>query len=348
MRRHRIVDVAEQAGLSAATVDRVLHGRGGASPRAVRAVERAVAELDRQATSLRLGARSLVIDVVMQAPDRFSGEVRTALESELTGLRPAAVRARFHLRESGTVADLVATLDAIGRRGRTSHGVLLKAPDDPAVVVAIDALTERGIPVVTLVTDVHGSRRIAYAGPDHVSAGRTAAQLVRHWGARRSGTVLVTLSRSTFFGERTRVEAFVDEMAREAPGLEVRRVTDGDGLDVSTAAVVTAELARVDDLVGVYSVGGANRAIHAALTAKGVTPAVFVGHDLDPDNLDLLRTRAIDLVLHHDLRDDARNAIRSVLRHHRLAPGAATSIASGVQVVTRHNIPARMRPDGDA
>ena len=175
MRRHRISDVAEQAGLSAATVDRVLHGRGGASPRAVRAVEAAVAELDRQAASLRLGARSLVIDVVMQAPDRFSGEVRSAVESELTGLRPAAVRARFHLREAGTVADLVTTLDGIGRGGSASHGVLLKAPDDAAVVTAVDALAERGIPVVTLVTDVHGSRRIAYAGPDHVSAGRTAA-----------------------------------------------------------------------------------------------------------------------------------------------------------------------------
>ena len=93
MRSHRVADIAEQAGLSEATVDRVLHGRPGASPRAVRAVEQAVAELDRQASALRLGARSLVLDVVMQAPDRFSGEVTAALESQLSGLRPAAVRA---------------------------------------------------------------------------------------------------------------------------------------------------------------------------------------------------------------------------------------------------------------
>ena len=345
MRSHRIADVAEQAGLSPATVDRVLHGRPGASPRAVRAVEQALVELDRQAASLRLGARSLVLDVVMQAPDRFSGEVRAALESQLTGVRPAAVRARFHLRESGTVEDLLATLDGIGRRGRTSHGVLLKVPDDPRVAAAIDALAERGIPAVTLVTDVHGSRRIAYAGPDHDSAGRTAAHLVHRWGAREPGTVLVTLSRS-FFGERTRVEAFADQVATDAPGLRVRRVTDADGLEESTAAVVAAELTTIDDLVGVYSVGGANRAILATLRAKGVTPAVFVGHDLDADNLELLRTGAIDLVLHHDLREDARSAIRAVLRHHDLAPGAPTSIASGVQVVTRHNIPARMVADG--
>ena len=146
MRSHRVADIAEQAGLSEATVDRVLHGRPGASPRAVRAVEQAVAELDRQASALRLGARSLVLDVVMQAPDRFSGEVTAALESQLSGLRPAAVRARYHLRESGTVDDVVATLEGIGRRGRTSHAVLLKVPDEPAVAAAIDDLADRGIP----------------------------------------------------------------------------------------------------------------------------------------------------------------------------------------------------------
>lgn len=347
MRSHRVADIAEQAGLSPATVDRVLHGRSGASPRAVQGVEQAVAELDRQAASLRLGARSFVLDVVIQAPNRFSGEVRAAIESQLIGLRPAAVRARFHLRESGTIEEVVATLDGIGRRGRTSHGVLLKVPDEPRVAAAIDDLAERGIPAVTLVTDVPGSRRIACAGPDHASAGRTAAHLVHRWGGRESGTVLVTLSRSSFVGERTRVEAFADQMAADAPGLAVRRVTDADGLDASTAAVVAAELESIEDLVGVYSVGGANGAILRSLRAKGVAAGVFVGHDLDSDNLELLRTGEIDLVLHHDLREDARSAIRAVLRHHGLAPGAPTSIASGVQVITRHNIPARMRPEGE-
>ncbi|WP_068263976.1 LacI family DNA-binding transcriptional regulator [Janibacter limosus] len=344
MRSHRISDVAEQAGLSAATVDRVLHGRAGASPRAVRAVEQAVAELDRQTSALRLGARSLVLDVVMQAPDRFSGAVREALESQLTGLRPAAVRARYHLRESGTVDDVVTVLDGIGRRGRTSHGALLKVPDDPRVVAAIDDLAERGIPSVTIVTDVTGSRRIAYAGPDHRSAGRTAADVVHRWGATDHGTVLVTLSRSSFVGERTRVESFVEQLACDAPGLTVRRVTDADGLDASTRAVVGAALEGLTGPVGVYSVGGANRAIIAALRAKGVTPFVHVGHDLDADNLELLRTGALDVVLDHDLREDAGSAVRAVLQHHGLLPGAATSTPSGVQLVTRHNIPARLRP----
>jgi LacI family transcriptional regulator len=39
-------------------------------------------------------------------------------------------------------------------------------------------LTEAGIPVVTLVTDLPFSKRVAYVGTDNRSAGATAAYLV--------------------------------------------------------------------------------------------------------------------------------------------------------------------------
>ncbi len=344
MRAHRVSDIAEQSGLSSATVDRVLHGRPGASPRAVRAVEQAVAELDRQARSVRLGARSLVVDVVMQAPARFSDAVRTAVESQLGAVGPTAVRARFDLRESGDVADLLAALDRVGRRGRTSDGVVLKAPSDPAVGRAVDDLAARGIPTVTLVTDVESSR-VAYVGLDNRAAGRTAAHLVALGTRPAKGVVLASVSRSAFTGEGERLQAFVAGLRDDAPGLEVITPAEADGLDRPTReAVATALRGLRSPVRAVYSAGGGNRAILAALAAAGERPATFVAHDLDEDNLELLRTGAIDLVLHHDLRADARAALRQLLRHHGLEPGAPTSVPAGVQVVTRHNVPGRLGP----
>lgn len=344
VRTHRVADVAEQSGLSPATVDRVLHGRPGASPRAVRAVEQAVAELDRQERSLRLGARSLVVDVVMQAPSRFSDAVREAVESQLGAVGPTAVRARFDVRESGEAEDLVAALDRVGRRGRTSHGVVLKAPGDPEVVAAVDALAARGIPTVTLVTDVP-SRRVAYVGLDNRAAGRTAAHLVARGTRRTKGVVLASVSRSAFTGEGERLHAFVEGLREDAPRLRVVTLAGADGLDVPTREMVDRALGSLRLPVrAVYSAGGGNRAILGALAAAGEHPDTFVAHDLDEDNLELLRTGAVDLVLHHDLRADARAALRQLLRHHDLAPGAPTSVAAGVQVVTRHNVPARLGP----
>ncbi len=343
-RGHRLADVAEQAGVSLATVDRVVHGRPGASARAVRQVEQALLELDRQQTQLRLGARTLLLDLVMQAPQRFSHAVRVALEAELPGLRPAAVRARFHLRESGDAEEVAEVLDGLDRAGRTCHGVLLKAPDDPVVARAVDRLRERGVPVVTLVTDVRDCRRVAYVGLDNASAGRTAAYLVGAWLAGRPGTVLVTLSRSSFVGERERLEAFASALARDEPGRAVHVVSDADGLDEPMEQVVGRALAEHPDVAAVYSVGGGNRAIRRALGDHGVRPLVHLGHDLDEDNLALLASGELSAVLHHDLRADMRAACRQVARHHGLLPGAPTSVHAAAVVVTPHNVPARLPP----
>jgi LacI family transcriptional regulator len=341
-RSHRLRDIAEQSGLSQATVDRVLHRRAGVSARAVRAVEQAVLDLDRQQTQLRLGARTLVLDVVMQAPARFSGAVREALEAELPAARPAVVRARFDLRESADPAAAVAALDAVGTRGRTSHGVLLKAPDHPDVAAAARRLRARGIPVVTLVTDVRDSQRVAYIGLDNAAAGATAAYLLSRWLEGREGDVLLTLSRSAFFGERERAEAFEQTLDRLDPGRDVHVVADSDGLDEALGALVTEALARHPAACAVYSVGGGNRATVAAFRAAGRRCAAFVGHDLDQDNVELLRAGALSAVLHHDLNADMRRAIRQVLRHHRLLPGAPPSVPANVEVVTPFKLPASL------
>jgi LacI family transcriptional regulator len=340
---HRVRDIAEQSGLSEATIDRVLHGRPGASPRAVRAVERAVLDLDRQQTQLRLAARTLLLDVVIQAPPRFSSTVRSALEDELPALRPAAVRARFHLRENADVAAAVEVLDGLGRRGRVSHGVVLKAPDDPAVAAAIGRLTERGIPVVTLVTDVQDSTRVAYVGLDNAAAGATAAYLVTQVLGDRPGDVLMTLSRSLFFGERERADAFTTALARLAPGRAVHTITDSDGLDVTMSALVSDLLAAHPEVRCAYSIGGGNRAIAGAFAAAGRPATVFIAHDLDEDNLALLQTGVLTAVLHHDLHADMRGAVRQMMRAHRLVRGAPTSVAANVEVVTPHNIPPRIQ-----
>lgn len=341
---HRVRDIAEQAGLSAATVDRVLHRRPGVSPQAVRQVQRALHDLDRQQTQLRLGARTLLLDVVMQAPQRFSNAVRVALEAELPAARPAAVRARFHLRESADPAEAVRVLDGVGGRGRPSHGVLLKAPDHPEVAAAAARLASRGIPVVTLVTDVPASGRIAYIGLDNAAAGGTAAYLLAHWLGHSDAHVLMTLSRSSFFGERERAEACEAVLRRIDPGRQVHVVTDTDGLDTALAGRVREALLADPRLAAVYSVGGGNRAIAQVFADLGRDCEAFVAHDLDDDNLALLREGRLSAVLHHDLQADMRRAIRQVMRHYGFLPGAPTSVPANVEVVTPHNIPARMLP----
>lgn len=334
-RRPRVVDVVRQSGLSRATVDRVLHDRPGVRPETVAQVERALAELERQRGQVELSVRALVIDLVMQAPERFSSASVHALEAELVALRPAVVRSRSHLGEQSDPEAAVAALDGIARRG--SDGVVLKAPDHPAVVDAVARLAALGIPVVTFVTDLPTSRRTAYVGVDNRAAGATAAYLVTRWGG--SGPVLVTLSSSSFHGEEERVAGFRTALAELAPGRPVVEVTDTDGLDVTMRARVRDALEQHPTLDACYSVGGGNLAILEVCAELDRPLGVLVAHDLDADNRRLLRERRLSAVLHHDLRADLRRAGRMLLQARGVLPGSPVTLASQVQVVTPYNEP---------
>jgi LacI family transcriptional regulator len=333
----KIREIAVQAGLSEATVDRVLNDRGGVRAGTVQEVHQAIADLQRQRTQLRLGGRTFVIDVVMHAPRRFCEAVRAALEAELPLLRPAVLRARFTFRESAPVAELVDTLDRIGARG--SHGVVLKAPDVPEVAAAVERLVRRGIPVVTLVTDVPTSPRLAYVGIDNRSAGATAAYLVGQWLGDRPGNVLVTLSSSFFRGEEEREMGFRAAMRSLQPARALVDITESQGLDDVLRDQVLAALRADPSIVAVYSIGGGNLATVSAFEALGRDCAVFVAHDLDADNLALLHRRRLSAVLHHDLGHDLRTACHVLLAAHRALPGPVPVRPSAVQVITPFNVP---------
>jgi LacI family transcriptional regulator len=335
---YRIREIAVQAGLSERTVDRVLNNRGQVRESTAREVQQAIADLDRQRSQLRLSGRTFMIDIVMQTPQRFSSAVRDALEAELPSLRPAAVRARFHFRETGPLEDLVAMLDRIRSRG--SHGVILKAPDVPEIITACWRLVRAGIPVVTLVTDLPGSQRLTYIGMDNRAAGATAAYLLGQWLGDRPGDVLVTLSREFFRGEEEREIGFQGAMRTRYPDRAMIEIDNSDGLDETMRGLVLTALDTNPNIAAVYSIGGGNLAIVEAFAARQRTHSVFIAHDLDQDNTRLLREGRISAVLHHDLRQDMRQACYAIMQAHKALPGAVYSWPSNIHIITPYNMPA--------
>ncbi len=332
-----IREIARQAGLSEATVDRVLNDRPGVRASTAGVVRQAISDLDRQRSQLRLTGRTFLVDVVMQAPDRFSSAVKSALESELPSLAPAVVRSRFDFRETGRPADLVQVLDDIGHRG--SMGVILKAPDVPEVSEAIARLDRRGIPVVTLVTDLPLSQRVAYVGIDNRAAGSTAAYLVDRLLGDRRGDVLIALSRSVFRGEEEREIGFRATMRSRPADRALVEQTDTDGIDEAVRESTVRTLQRHPGVSAVYSAGGGNQAILEAFDAADRPCHVFVGHDLDRDNRRLLHDGRLSAVLHHDLRYDMRLACRTIMQAQGAIDGVIESVPSPIHIVTPYNIP---------
>ena len=335
--RFLIKEIALQAGLGVATVDRVLNGRANVREHTRNRVEQAIKELEKQELNLANTGRKLMVDVVVEAPARFSDEIKNALEAELALMHPAVVRPRFLLRETMTTPEVVDALRSIARRG--SHGVFLKARDVPEIAEVVRELQHHGIPVVTVFTDIPLSGRIAYAGLDNRVAGATAAYLLGLLLGPQPANVLITMSDEHFRGEEEREISFRRALRKHHPQLRLIDASGGHGLDLPTEERVRSVLNDGTDIAAVYSMGGGNVAILRALEAQQQAPVCFIGHDLDKDNVQLLRAGRIQAILHHDLRQDMRSACHHVMHFHKLLPASSVASSSSVVVVTPENIP---------
>lgn len=339
--RFPIKEIARQAGLGTATVDRVLNDRPNVSPQTKRRVTSAIDELKAQEAQLTARGRRLFFDFLVEAPRRFSREVQEATEAVLPQIGAAVCRPRFQMQEIMEEAEALSALKRILKKG--SQGVCLKARDTEEIRAAVQELSNAGIPVVTLVTDIACPERLAYVGLDNAGAGRTAAYLVARCLTPGPGAVLATRSHERFLGEEERQAAFTETLHALRPELRVVPLEGGSGVDRETSKLLSTALGELRHPRAVYSMGGGNRSILHTLSEQGPGPELYVAHDLDDENRALIADKKIDFILHHDLRHDIRNAFDAFLAFHKLRVEPSEARPSTVQVLTPENIPDKMR-----
>lgn len=324
--------IAQRAGLSKATVDRVLNHRGGVRASTAAVVARAVADLDDEHRHSGAKGQTFHIDVVVQSQG-LSADIATILERHL----PTDVRVRFEIHERASAPELIEALDSI--RGRGPRGVILKAQDLPEITSAIGRLQDADIPVVTLATDLPLSGRIAYVGIDNRAAGATAAYLVDQWLGDEPGDVLIALSANSLRDHEEREIGFRSTMRTRSGNRTLVETTATDGMEETVRANVIRTLQSQPHIRAVYSIGGRNKPIVQAFQSLGRPCRVFIGHDLDRENLQLMRDERISAVLDQDLPHDLRRALRAILLAHGAGAEAIGPAESKIHIITPFNLP---------
>lgn len=311
--RPTVHDIAAAAGVSLATVDRVLNQRPGVRLVTREKVEAAIHEIGyiRDVAAANL-AKSRIYPIVFILP--------TGDNSFMHGLRSevhqATLRSSFERTEIRIVqippfdvSALVAALDAL--QGQDIAGVALVATDAPEVRAAVDRLVSERIPVVTLVSDLTDSTRHHYAGIDNIAAGRTAARLLGRFLGGQEGDITVLAGSMLVRDHRERLEGFSDVMAAEFPRLRLLPVLEGRDDPERARSLVSKALAASATIMGVYSLGAGNRGLIAAL--KAVRPErelTVVVHELTQHTRAALMDGTIDAVLNQDAGHEVRSAIR--------------------------------------
>lgn len=310
-RRVTVHDVARTAGVSLATVDRVLNGRPGVRAATVERVEAAIAEIGFQrdlGASLLARARDLKLTFII--PDG-SNEFMASLADAVERRAGPALTDRVHietLRIRALDADALAqSLD--GLDPRHCDCAIIVASQEPSVQAAVDGATRRGIVVMTLVSDLPGTQRRHFIGIDNAAAGRTAASLLGRF-LPQGGKVAVIAGSLHLRDHSDRLAGFRAALAAEFGTVELIGPIEGHDERRETEAIVTDLLARHPDLGGLYNLGAGNAGLVAALEASGRAGAIrVIAHELTEPTRRGLKSGAIDVVLDQNPDGEIREAI---------------------------------------
>ena len=336
----RIDDVAKLAGVSTATVDRVLNQRPGVRSVTVQRVLKAAGELGYvmegalPASALKPMRLALLLPA---GTNRFLGMLGRLVAGSHDQLASFNMRARVDYIESFK-PDLLA--QQLRRVGRDVDGIAFMALEHPTVREAVDALADRGIPAVTLISDIANTRRAAYVGLDNRSAGRTAGQLIARFIGPRPAKVAMIAGSLSYRAHEEREMGFLHLFQELYPAIEVVGLREGHDEEAKNFRQTKMLLAQHPDLAGIYNIGGGPEGIAKALKEAGrQNDVVFVGHGLTRETRDLLIDGAMDAVITQNPQATLMDCIAIFANLRAGRPATQGIERPRTEIVLRENLP---------
>ena len=206
----------------------------------------------------------------------------------------------------------------------------------------INELSEKkGIPVVTLNTDISDANRIAYIGPDNIASGRSAAGLMGLVTAGAGHILPILGQQSGHYADSQRLTGFLEEMGEHFPGAVVLQ-PECCFLDNQLAQrLVTRAIQSDPELTGIYITSVGRSGVARALRQSGMSGKIHViMHDITPSNLQLIREGVVDFVIGQDVETQGTRPIHVLydfLSNHHL-PEERVQITD-ISIRFRCNIP---------
>lgn len=298
--RPTISDLAQKAGVSIATVDRVLNGRHRVREETARRVYQAANEIGYHAASLirqriAAGLPEMRFGFILQKRQQ---SFYRALAEELQKAvdRVAGIRGHAHIEfVQVQTPDEVAA--AIGRMKGRCDALALTSLDHHTITRAVQALKAEGKPVFSLLSDFAQGVRESYVGLHNMRVGRTAAWFIAT-AARKPGKVALFVGSHRWHGHELRETGFRSYFREHSPrfeiletlvNLETRRVTYEATLNL---------LDRHPDIAGFYVAGGGMEgALEALRELDGEHRPSVVLNELTADSIAALQDNIVTAVI---------------------------------------------------
>lgn len=213
-----IKEIAELAGTSRGTVDRVLNGRGNVKPELEQKIREIIANENYQPNHL---ARALInsrkhiqIGVVIHSVGNpFFNDVLEGINSRAKKLKSYGLELSVKHIKGYSAAEQIKAIDELEKEGM--DGLIITPMNVRTVKERLEQLS---VPIVTLNTDID-INKLAFVGCDYYNNGRITGDMARLI-LNRGGNVAAVIGNFDISGHKQRVDGLEDSL-RENPDIHI-------------------------------------------------------------------------------------------------------------------------------
>lgn len=331
MKRPTIPDLAEAAGVSVSTVNRILNDPESVRRPTLTRVLTAAAEIGFYGLgtiehAARITQTTHRFGVLLQRRDRTFYRVLGDAIAEAAATFPGArIELVLEYLEDLTPDKVAAHMRDLGAR---CEAMAIVAPQHPLVADAIDAILEVGVPIVSLIGPLSARGNVSFVGLDNWKVGRTAAWAFNRM-VRDPGKIGILVGSHRLRNQEMNESGFRSYFREHNTGFTLL-----EPLPTYESAAVAREhveklLTEHPDLCGLFISGGGMTGAIAALRAMPKrADFVAVGYELFDATRAALIDGTLSLLISHPQERFARETIAT------LAKAKATGRGGGVHRAT--------------
>lgn len=309
-------DLAKAAGVSLATVDRVLNGRTGVREQTVTAVHEAIERLgfmrNLSAANLARGRVYRFAFLLPEAGDQFLATLENQIAEAARTFATEGIAVRMQRNVGTDPHRIAAMLAAIGPED--FDGVSILAPESPQVRDAVSRLRDRGVQVVRFLSGRTQAEGPDVVGIDNQAAGATAGRLMGRFCAATPGQILVIADTMNARDSVERRQGFDRVITRDFPAMTALPSLETHGDAERTRTILHNAYSNHPGITGAYVLSAEARLpLEAIAAARTSGPQVIIAHERTDFTQQLLLEGRLDAVIAQNPGHLVRSAIR-VLR----------------------------------
>ena len=305
-------DLAEAAGVSLATVDRVLNDRPNVSAKSQKKVLEAIEKTgfvrNTAAGNLARNKTYQFHFILPTEGDQYLLELLAQIQHAKGLTTPEMIQVktdRIPMDDPHSIANYLGSISA-----DQVDGVAIMAPESPQVRDALTRMDERGIKVVQFLSGQENTGHFDFVGVDNYAAGATAGRLIGRFLPDTTGRVMVISETMRSLDSIQRRLGFDSILNARFPNLHPLPSLETYGNDQRAEKIIARQLENETDIVGLYVLSSEARVpLEMVARARDLRTLMIVVHERTPFSEEFLQGEQIDAII----AQNPGHAVRSAL-----------------------------------